>query len=228
MKTEQTFVTAFRRHLKLYTILFAVGLLVGGILPGVAGAGTLEPPAAAVDGSGDPASTGATYPAWDKILPANDGVDSCHSSRFTCVMPATLGGTDFQAVRDNETGLVWEKSPDSDDDPGDRKTWISAIFHCSNRTVGGRKGWHLPMREQLASLVDPSNSNPALPTSHPFSNVQSSFYWSATTNAGSPARAWSVVFNDGGLGTGSKSSTTFVWCVRGGQSFDGNTHSTLH
>ena len=43
-------------------------------------------------------------------------------------------------------------------------------------TVGGTKGWRLPSVAELASLVDPANSNPALPTGHPFSNVQSPFY----------------------------------------------------
>ena len=79
---------------------------------------------------------------WDEALPADDTGDPCNSSRFTCV----LGG---QAVRDNETGLVWERSPD----PGLR-TWSQSISHCLTREVADRFGWYLPQAEQLASLLD--------------------------------------------------------------------------
>lgn len=158
-------------------------------------------------------------PSWDQQLDSINGdANGCNSERFACVM----GGA---AVRDNETGIVWERSPDVS--PRD---WTNAIAHCAQREISGRKGWHLPMREQLASLVDSSNSNPSLPTAHPFTNVLTEFYWSATTSAPVPGAAWSVDFRDGSLGTADKGNdlSFFAWCVRGGQSFDGNTHSTLH
>jgi len=199
MTTERTTWTVGRRHLSWRRVLLGVGvlsggLLLGGLVPGMLLAGTLDPPAEAVDGGGDPASTGGTYPAWDKILPANDGVDSCRSSRFTCVMPTTANPSG-EAVRDNETGLTWERSPSITGGPNNNGTrnWGSAISHCAIRTVGGRKGWRLPMREQLASQLDPGNpgGNPDLPDGHPFTNVQSSFfYWSATAIADFPAGAW--------------------------------------
>ena len=74
------------------------------------------------------------------------------------VLPA-FGGA---AVLDKETGRVWEQSPDSDNDPGDKKTWFDALSHCYQRLVGGRKGWRLPTIEELASLVDTSQL-PLLP-----------------------------------------------------------------
>jgi hypothetical protein len=157
---------------------------------------------------------------WDKKLDASNGdpATGCNSDRFTCLFGETV-------VRDNETGLVWER--DLDPDP-DTRSWISAINHCANREVGGRKGWQLPLREQLATLVDRSKSNPALPTGHPFLNVQSDRYWSATTDASSPTIAWNVGFGNGGLFIDSKVTDRHAWCVRGGQGFDGNTHNTLH
>jgi uncharacterized protein DUF1566 len=75
--------------------------------------------------------------------------------------------------------------------------------------------------EELASLVDPSQFNPALPSGHPFKNVQSSEYWSATSLAGFTSSAWAVDFRGGGSINGDKFVHLFVWYVRGGQGIDG-------
>jgi hypothetical protein len=121
-----------------------------------------------------------------------------------------------EAVFDKETGRVWEKSPDST-----TRNWVNALAHCYTLEIGGRKGWRLPTIEELASLVDTSQAAPTLPASHPFENVQSSFYWSATTNALDTGLAWGVNFSSGVVLSGVKASSFFVWCVRGGQGIDG-------
>ena len=122
------------------------------------------------------------------------------------------------AVLDKETGLVWEQSPDTG-----TFTWISALIHCYQLEVGGRKGWRLPTIEEVASLVDTSQPAPTLPAGHPFENVRSSFYWSATTTAGSTGSAWGVSLSNGNVFFVDKTlgSVDFVWCVRGGQGIDG-------
>jgi hypothetical protein len=147
---------------------------------------------------------------WDKKLDATNG---CNSDRFTCLWGDT-------AVRDNETGLVWDRAPDTT-----ARTWHFAIHHCAQREVGGRKGWSLPMREQLATLVDTSNNNPTLPTGHPFLNVQSARYWAASLTPDSSNStftfAWLVDFVNGNVGNSLKDTDQLAWCVRGGQAFDG-------
>jgi hypothetical protein len=144
-------------------------------------------------------------PSWDQKLPTN---------RFVI-----LANWNNEAVLDRETGLVWERSPDTT-----RRTWTdNAQFLCNNRSVGGRKGWRLPGVQELASLVDPTVAPlaPPLPASHPFLNVQSSFYWSATSSANNTDYAWAVGFDGSGfVSDGVKSSTNYVWCVRGGQGPD--------
>jgi hypothetical protein len=122
------------------------------------------------------------------------------------------------AVLDKETGRVWEKSPITG-----TGTWFNALDHCYKRVVGRSKGWRLPTIEELASLVEPGNppGGPDLPLGHPFDNVQSSLYWSATTDAGNTSNAWFVDFGDGDVDTLDKFNLLFVWCVRGGQGIDG-------
>jgi len=157
-------------------------------------------------------------PTWDKVLSANNPGDPCNSSRFKCVMP-TAANPNGEAARDNETGLVWEKSP-----LPTFLTWAAVGFQCAERMTGGRKGWRLPSFAELASLVDPSVSingtDPTLPPGHPFSNVQASLYWSATTHADVPSEAWSVNLINGVTFPFNKAFNGFVWCVRGGMNAD--------
>ena len=145
-------------------------------------------------------------PVWDKKLSASDSGDPCNSSRFTCVM----GG---QAVRDNETGLVWEASPDF----VNFRPFGSALLSCANRITGGRMGWRLPSLHELSSLVDPSMADPGprLPLGHPFTNVQVAFYWTASVRSDDQAVAWGVNLREGALVGEGKPSQHLSWCVRG-------------
>ena len=140
---------------------------------------------------------------WDKKLPS--------ASRFTI-----LSAFGDAAVRDDETGLVWEKTLETME-----MSWTDARAACSNKDVGGRKGWRLPSISELASLVDPSNrTGNTLPLDHPFTNVQMDVYWSATTVAGTPNSAWLVFFDTGKVLTGFKTINFHAWCVRGGMNAD--------
>lgn len=139
-------------------------------------------------------------PAWHQKLPA--------SARFQLVLGET-------AVLDKETGLVWEKSPDAT-----LRTWTDAITYAYGKTVGGRLGWRLPTVEELASLVDPTQTSPSLPNGHPFINVQSYNYWSATTLDMVTDWAWSVHFGIGTVNGNDKVHAFYVWCVRGGHGYN--------
>jgi hypothetical protein len=164
--------------------------------------GNLEPSAA-------PGSTMKTLdqipPTWSQILPT--------SERFELVM----GGA---AVLDKETGLVWEQSPDTT-----TRIWDDACNHCYMVTVGGRKGWRPPRIEELASLMDPSQiPGPTLPSGYSdfFNNVQSAGYWSLSTYAPLTPYAWVGSFFSGHVIAAIKGTALYyVWCVRGGQGYDG-------
>lgn len=150
-------------------------------------------------GQGMASRVEAAPPAWSQKIAG--------ASRFNLVL-------DNAAVLDRETNLVWEKSPDTT-----TRNWPSALYFCNDRSVGGRKGWRLPTIQELASLVDPNNpgGNPDLPPGHPFSNVQSSGYWSATSNARSPGDAWFVYLVDGVVGLSGQGEALYGWCVRSEQ-----------
>jgi hypothetical protein len=158
--------------------------------------------------------------AWSKLLTTD---------RFELVM-------NDEAVLDRETCLVWEQTPQTTD----VYFWITARSNCIWRKVGGRGGWRLPTIEELHSLVDDTQRGPALPSGHPFSNVLSTSYWSTTTVAkvaiglnanGEPTSVppvWLLDFDNGHPGTHNKITTTpdgfKVWCVRGGNGYDGRWH----
>jgi hypothetical protein len=139
---------------------------------------------------------------WDKRLPS--------ASRFTTL--TDFGGA---AVRDEETGLVWETTLETSE-----MSWTDARAACADKDVGGRKGWRLPSISELSSLLDPTvRTRPMLPLGHPFTNVQD-VYWSATTMTDNTKSAWLVFFDTGKVLHAFKTITFHVWCVRNGSTAD--------
>src|SRR5262249_25029699 len=119
-------------------------------------------------------------PVWSQILPANDGSDSCHSSRFSCVMGNV-------AVLDRETGLVWQRSPSLANEG-----WYGAVFGCVDSPLGGRYGWRLPEIEELRSLLDSTGTFQA---GHPFTSASlTDFYWSSSTKLDDSTRVYAAAF----------------------------------
>jgi hypothetical protein len=184
-----------------HKLLTALGPIILGLVVFVAIPAMAGPP------------TGPYYavPSWDQTFPA--------SMRFI-----VLTNMSSEAVLDRETGLVWEKSPSTS-----TSNWEDAQRLCNSLTTGRRLGWRLPTIQELASLVDTSvpSPGPTLPSGHPFSNVQPSNYWSATTIAGNTSFAWGVNFYYGvvatvdGPGQVNKDfPQNYRWCVRGGQGVD--------
>lgn len=180
-----------------HKLLFILGLIVLGWA--VFASVTAE--AATGVGSGPTIS-------WDRTL-------RC-TTKSSCPRFVVLTNMGSHAVLDKETGLVWEQSPSTSD-----FIWEEAQIHCNQLGTGGRLGWRLPTLQELESLVDPSQEYPTLPKGHPFSNVQSSFYWSATTRADNTAFAWYVSFFYAYVDRDFDKNNLFnVWCVRGGQGVD--------
>jgi hypothetical protein len=194
-------------------------LVVGALTMGLAGAASAQlATTTATAPLGDPFVT--ILKKLDQILDAVAGItvdvdldgvtqnwdEALDKDRFVPV----LGGA---AIRDNETGLVWEQAPATT-----THTWSQARFQCAYRATGGRRGWRLPSVHELATLLDPARSGPSLPDGHPFANVAPSpfnGYWTATTDAEGGAVAWAVNVYSGLVGGGSKTLSSYVGCVRG-------------
>ncbi len=127
---------------------------------------------------------------------------------------------DDKGVLDRETGLVWQRA--AADDPQD---WYAAQRYCYNLELGGRKGWHLPTIYELQTLIDSTQSNPALPAEHLFvgtTNNLSNFYWSSTTALiyedeqvkTNKARIILFANGDGQIGLKTNDSSGYVRAVR--------------
>ena len=102
-------------------------------------------------------------------------------------------------VTDNLTDLVWLKNADC----FGKRTWVQAISgvrqledgSCGLADGSSPGDWYLPNRNQLASLVDISEYNPALPQGHPFTGVHGLHVWSGNTYAEEDDFAWTVTFS---------------------------------
>ncbi len=117
-------------------------------------------------------------------------------------------------IRDNLTGLEWTENANL---AGGTKSWDDAVEYCNSLTVDTLTDWRLPNRFELESLLDLANVGPALPSGHPFDNVQNNYYWSSTAYADYPAYAWYVYMRYGHVDAGSRGDSYYVWPVRGGQ-----------
>jgi hypothetical protein len=137
-------------------------------------------------------------------------------------------------ITDNLTGLMWLKdancitnyaSYDNDGTAGDGAvTWQHALEFVAGINSGtysncarGYTDWRLPNRIELRSLADYSKNNPALPTGHPFANVQSYYYWTSSTYAFNTSWAWYVYMPAGSGLYNDKANSYYVWPVRAGQ-----------
>jgi len=150
---------------------------------------------------------------WDKNLPSD--------SRFKI-----LSEFADSAVRDNNTGLVWDREPSPE-----KVTWKEAKTNCLNMAAGGVWGWRLPSINEIMTLVD-RRGKPGrpvmLPEGHPFNlptNGDNYTYWSATAdyNPASKSVFWLVHLSIGKaiLATAAQEDAPpphvkyFYWCVRG-------------
>ena len=152
------------------------------------------------------------------------------------VLPATPGGTDYQAYYDDVADLTWL----ADANAGGSLDYDGANAWAAGLDIDGVTGWRLPTTLQpdascsfqgtvsagvnctgseMGNLYYNVLGNAAggpLTSTGPFSNVQSTHYWSATEYALVPTNGWYFGFDDGNQLTAGKAFAYGAWAVQSG------------
>lgn len=133
-------------------------------------------------------------------------------------------------VTDNLSGLIWLKNANCTNGARDWQTALDDVAglntagtmngnNCGDTSNAGshQTDWRLPNYKELLSLIDFSHYSPALPASYPFSNLVTwGDLWSSTTASASTQGALEIYMWDGYINATAKTSTNYVWPVRGG------------
>ena len=135
--------------------------------------------------------------------------------------PAGQYTIDADTVKDNRTGLTWQRCP-----AGQSGTsclvgtaWVRSSLdsetYCSALNLGGfSSGWRLPTYRELQSILDRRARDPAIdyaafpstPTAKPF--------YAASPRLGHMGYGWGVIFSTGYTGEASTGTDYYVRCVR--------------
>ena len=206
------------------------GLRTNGAWGSQTGTGALAALPAPVEKTGQ---TGCWDALGNSVSCTGTGQDGELQKGITWPNPRFTDNTD-STVTDNLTGFMWLKDAnciysnysgfDTDATAGDgRVTWQNALNFVAGindgtypNCGGGYTDWRLPNVKELQSLIDFGEYNPALSYGHPFTGVQSLYYWSSTTWAGITNYAWDVSITSGLMYNYVKTYSYYVWPVRGG------------
>jgi hypothetical protein len=168
------------------------------------------------EGGGGGSTYNAAVPKTGQTTSYRTGDDGAHQNGVAWPNPRFTdhgNGT----VTDNMTGLMWVKAPHSLTGNSGTMTWNNAIDFCNGLSHAGHSDWRLPNVRELQSLIDYGRFNLALPSGHPFTGVQSDWYWSSSTSADYTGFAWRVFLYYGYVYYDLKTNTYYVWPVRAGQ-----------
>lgn len=106
--------------------------------------------------------------------------------------PASLSvSVSGNLVTDEVTGLVWQRNFDSQ-----LFTWDDAKQYCACLELDGKRGWQLPSRIELASLVDWTKTSPSI-DANAFPNTPNENFWTASPVTTSPGLAYLAFFLNG-------------------------------
>ena len=145
------------------------------------------------------------------IYPDMSCIFNSGKNTTSCINNFVVDGCGSGTVLDVSTGLCWQRDMTN----AGVKNWTDAINYCSGLNLGGT-GFRLPSLEELISITDLSQFNPAIVggNNNKFQNVVNNYYWTYSTYGPSTTDAWVVGFHDGFDSYSVKTSTFYVVCVR--------------
>ena len=155
------------------------------------------------------ASVGAVI---QNVDPAGTGPGKWPAPRFESAKKAD-NSTCADAEYDKLTGLMWAK----DGNAAGPKIWTDAKTYANTLNLCGYNDWRLPTINELASLVNYSDTASPLHwlNSNGFNNIQPGYYWSSNVYSLSGGIAWFVNMGSGSVLNGSQASNNYVLPVRG-------------
>lgn len=131
-------------------------------------------------------------------------------------------------VTDDGTGLMWKVCSEGQsynvgtggcDGSVATYPWQQALQQATTVNGAGfaaQSDWRVPNQKELSSIVERQCLEPVINLDI-FPATPSTYFWSASPNAGNTDYAWFVYFSDGYGGANSKSYARAVRLVRGGQ-----------
>ncbi len=147
---------------------------------------------------------------WYVNFSNGETVDDEDNAKYVrCVRGSQIEKPQFkvlsETVEDTVHNLIWTKDVNST-----LSTWEAALNYCQTLEYGGHSDWRLPSINELASILDYSQKEPA----SQFPDLTSTYFWSSTSSSYIP-NAWTVIFSSGKIiSTTDKTNNARVICVR--------------
>ncbi len=168
-----------------------------------------------------PGQTSIGFTGQARCYDENGKAASCE--KHPLQQAALLSGIDWpkprfdvlrDTVLDHMTGLMWTRKARSEEKFMTWQGGLDRVADMNREKDHGFSDWRMPDIRELESLTDLGRHSPALPKTHPFSDI-SDFYWSATTSMYEQRYAWTFYMKDGAVGVGFKDNPEFsLWPVR--------------
>ena len=156
---------------------------------------------------------------------ADSGDDGLNQAGWNGIRRFEVGG-DGIWVKDNATGLIWQRRESSSQKFGDLfelLNWKDAfkyIEEMNSLKFAGYSDWRLPNINELQSIVNFGTRFPAINGKY-FDNTESFYYWSSTSVANNSPSAWCIYFQFGDIRENEKINGAYIRAVRGMADLEG-------